>query len=78
MNDGIGVKLGAAAFNIHIKENLNGTDFTPQVLRLINSMKMKLYLLGEKQGTAKKAAKNIQIDFPDIKIVGCKLVIFKI
>lgn len=71
LNDGIGVKLGAAVFNIPIKENLNGTDFTPQVLQLVNSLKMKLYLLGGKPGIAEKAAQRIQLDFPDIEIVGC-------
>lgn len=71
LNDGIGVKLGAAVFNIRVKENLNGTDFTPQVLQLVNDLTMKLYLLGGKPGVAAKAAEKIQRHFPGIEIVGC-------
>lgn len=70
LNDGIGMKLGAAAFDIHLMENLNGTDFTPQVLQIVHSLKMKLYLLGGKPGVAEKAADRIQMEFPDIEIVG--------
>ncbi|MDN7244632.1 WecB/TagA/CpsF family glycosyltransferase [Planococcus shenhongbingii] len=70
LNDGIGVKVGAALFDIQVKENLNGTDFTPHVLQLINNLNMKLYLLGGKPGVAQKAGERIQKDFPNINIVG--------
>lgn len=70
LNDGIGVELGARAFNISLKENLNGTDFTPEVLKILNDEKMSLYLLGGASGIAEAAAEKIAKDFPDIIISG--------
>lgn len=72
LNDGIGVELGAKAFNISLKENLNGTDFTPEVLKILNEEKMSLYLLGGNPGIAEEASENILKDFPDIIILGAR------
>ena len=70
LNDGIGVELGARAFNISLEENLNGTDFTPEVLKILNEEKMSLYLLGGAPGIAELAAEKIEKDYPGIIISG--------
>ena len=68
LNDGIGV--GARAFDNSIKEKLNSTDFTPEVLEILNEEKMSLYLLGGLPGVADSAAENIMNNFPDIILSG--------
>lgn len=70
LNDGIGVELGAKFFDIELKDNLNGTDFTPEVLEMANTLEKSLYILGGKPGIAKKAGENIQKRFPNIRIAG--------
>lgn len=70
LNDGIGIELGAKFFNMDLKENLNGTDFTPEVLEIANSLHKSLYLLGGKPGVAEKAGKQILKNFPNIRLVG--------
>ena len=68
LNDGIG--FGARSFGKSTKENLNGTDFTPEVLGILNEEKMSLYLLGGLPGVADSAAENIMNEFPDIILSG--------
>lgn len=70
LNDGIGVELGAKLFDIELKENLNGTDFTPEVLKISQTLEKKVFLLGGKQGVAKKAKEKLQNDFPGLRIIG--------
>lgn len=70
LNDGIGIELGAKFFNIDLKENLNGTDFTPEVLGIANSLHKSLYLLGGKPGVAETAGNQILKKFPNIRLVG--------
>lgn len=72
LNDGIGVELGAKAFKIFLKENLNGTDFTPEVLKILNEKRMSLYLLGGMPGVAEQAAEKISKDYPSIIIQGTR------
>ncbi|WP_422123844.1 WecB/TagA/CpsF family glycosyltransferase [Planococcus sp. X10-3] len=70
LNDGVGVELGARAFHISFSENLKVTDFTPDVLEILNQEKMSLYLLGGSPGVAEEAAENILKEFPDIILSG--------
>ncbi|WP_164931390.1 WecB/TagA/CpsF family glycosyltransferase [Longirhabdus pacifica] len=71
LNDGIGLSLGATYFGFKFKENLNGTDFMPKLLKRIAQMKGTVFLLGGEKGVAEAAASQLKQAIPDIQIVGC-------
>lgn len=70
LNDGIGIELGAKFLDIKLKDNLNGTDFTPEVLQMAGKLGQKVYLLGGKPGVAIKAGENIKEKYPGIIVAG--------
>ena len=72
LNDGIGIMLGARMFGVQLKENLNGTDFIPELLILASKKRYTAYLLGAGNGVADKAADKLKIDIPGIQIVGAR------
>lgn len=60
INDGVGIDI--ATWLIHrtrFPENLNGTDFTPALLRQLGSS-AKVYLFGGKPGIAERAAEQLR------------------
>lgn len=60
INDGVGIDI--ATWLIHrtrFPENLNGTDFTPELLRRLGST-ARVYLLGGKPGIAERAAGQLR------------------
>lgn len=59
LNDGIGIKLGLKICGINEKENMNGTDFIPEILKLAAEMNKNVYLLGGKEGVAVRAKERI-------------------
>ncbi len=70
LNDGIGVKIGLKLLGINEKENMNGTDFIPQIIELAANMNKNVYLLGGKPQVAEKAAAEIKNRFPACNVVG--------
>ncbi|GGH88678.1 N-acetylglucosaminyldiphosphoundecaprenol N-acetyl-beta-D-mannosaminyltransferase [Pullulanibacillus pueri] len=71
LNDGIGVELGAKLFNFRFDENLNGTDFTPQLLEAAAISGDSIFLLGGQPGVAETAKTKLERRIPGLKIVGC-------
>lgn len=67
--DGIGVKLGSKLLGAQMKDNCNGTDLSPSILRVAASYGIKVFLLGGKPGRAEKAAVNARNNF-GVDIVG--------
>ncbi len=68
INDGVGIDI--ATWLIHrtrFPENLNGTDFTPELLHQLGSS-AKVYLFGGKPGIAERAAQNLRTQ--NIHVVG--------
>lgn len=60
INDGVGIDI--ATWLIHrtrFPENLNGTDFTPELLAHLGP-EARVYLFGGKPGIAERAAHNLQ------------------
>jgi exopolysaccharide biosynthesis WecB/TagA/CpsF family protein len=55
LGDGIGVNLLTRMLGQKMKENLNGSDFSPQFMRFMAHKKKSVYLLGGEEGVAKKA-----------------------
>jgi beta-1,4-glucosyltransferase len=70
LNDGIGISLlaklaGGAGF----KENLNGTDFTPRLLRAAPEG-TRVFLLGARPHVVEAAAVRIEQAFPHLNVCG--------
>jgi N-acetylglucosaminyldiphosphoundecaprenol N-acetyl-beta-D-mannosaminyltransferase len=68
--DGSGAKLGGKLTNQRIIDNVNGTDMLPLLAKMCAENRYSLFLLGAKEGVAKKASENLVNDNPDLKIAG--------
>lgn len=53
-----------------IKEKISGSDFFPEICNLAQQKGYSIFLLGAAEGVAQKAADNLRIDYPGIKIAG--------
>ena len=53
-----------------IKEKISGSDVFPQLCGLAEKKGYKIFFLGAAEGVAQKAAENIKVKYPDIRIVG--------
>lgn len=70
--DGIGVELAARMSGQTIAENLNGTDFTPALLKQAAAKGLSVFLLGARPGVADAAAKRLCLDIPGLRVVGTR------
>lgn len=70
--DGIGVELAARMTGTRLAENLNGTDFTPALLRAAAARGMSVFLLGARPGVAEAAADRLCLDIPGLRVVGTR------
>ncbi len=70
LNDGIGMKIGMKLFNMNEKENMNGTDFIPEIIKLATTLNKNIYLLGGKPGVVDQVDKNLKKSFIGCKVVG--------
>jgi exopolysaccharide biosynthesis WecB/TagA/CpsF family protein len=69
-NDGIGLDLASMLlYGSFFPDNLNGTDFIPQLLQAIDRP-VSLYLVGGLPGVAEGAADKIRSYNPHISVVG--------
>jgi len=70
--DGIGMQMAARLQSQRIMANLNGTDLFPDVCKLLNTRQSRVFLLGGKQGRAKKVGNWIMQNFPCVRLVGTR------
>jgi exopolysaccharide biosynthesis WecB/TagA/CpsF family protein len=70
--DGIGIEMAARMTRTSISENLNGTDFAPEVLKAAAAAGKSVFLLGGKPGTAEAAAEAIARRTPGLVIAGTR------
>ncbi len=70
LNDGIGIKLGAALLGQKIRENMNGTDFIPVALQFAAKKNLNVYFLGAGKGVAEAAKEKIEKKIQGLNIVG--------
>jgi len=68
--DGVGLKIISWIFGEKMKENCNGTDFSPRFMEETAKKGYKIFLLGSKDGIAQRAGENIKRSIPNINIVG--------
>lgn len=72
LNDGVGMNLCSRLFTGRpFEDNLNGTDFVPDVLR-DSGMDLRVYLLGGAPGTAEAAGVRLAAEHPRHAIVGTR------
>ena len=70
--DGIGVELAARMTGERFVANLNGTDFTPALLRRAAAKGLSVFLLGARPGVAEDAANKLCLDIPGLRVVGTR------
>lgn len=70
LNDGSGLSLAARVRGLRFPANLNGTDFTPEVLRVAARDGLGVYLLGGRDGVAAEAARRLPAVVPGLRVVG--------
>ena len=68
--DGVGLKLATAMFGGRMRENCNGTDFSPALMEKLAKRNLKIFLMGSKNGVAEMAAENLKRKIKNIQIVG--------
>ncbi len=68
--DGIGLKIATWMFGGAMRENCNGTDFSPALMKMAAKEGWSIFLLGGKEGVAAQAAENVRNFIPGIQIVG--------
>lgn len=70
--DGIGVELAGLMAGHQLTENLNGTDFTPALLRSAARRGLSVFLFGARPGTAEAAARKLCHSIPGLRIAGTR------
>lgn len=68
--DGIGLRLTVKYGGGKLKDNCNGTDFSPALMEQLALAGIKIFLLGGKNGVALEAGKNIRKAIPGMNITG--------
>ena len=68
--DGIGVIYGARILGTPLIDRIPGIDFTSALMEKMNREGRSLFLFGSKPGVAEKAAENLSVKYPNMKIVG--------
>lgn len=68
--DGIGLIYASNIKKKPLKERVTGFDLSIKILEIANRGGYSLYLLGGKEGIAKKAGEKIKEKYPNINIVG--------
>jgi len=70
LNDGAGIELGARLAGIRLRENMNGTDFTPELLKLAAKMDKKVFLLGSREEVIQRAKHVLEKKYTGLTIAG--------
>lgn len=68
--DGSGLSIAGKVCRHPIRENLNGTDLTPKVLKRAEEEGWSVYLLGAKPSVVEACCRRLQDQWPHLHIVG--------
>ncbi len=68
--DGSGLKIGGRFTGHPIIENLNGTDFTPAILKIAEERGWSVYLFGAKLQVVERCCMLLFLKYPRLRIVG--------
>jgi N-acetylglucosaminyldiphosphoundecaprenol N-acetyl-beta-D-mannosaminyltransferase len=72
LNDGIGIRMGTRLAGLRVLENMNGSDFIPEVLKLAGKTGKNVFLLGSAEGVAEKARERLLSKFKGISVTGVR------
>lgn len=72
LRDGLGVGIAGRLQGRPFPANLNGTDFTPDLLKLCAGMGWTVFILGGRTGVASRAAECLSDTIEDLKVVGSR------
>ncbi|MDQ4124101.1 MAG: WecB/TagA/CpsF family glycosyltransferase [Actinomycetota bacterium] len=72
LNDGAGLAIAGRVFGKPFPENLNGTDFNPQILEEAAARGWPAYFVGAKPGVAAEAARRLSEKIPGLRVVGTR------
>ncbi|WXR62276.1 WecB/TagA/CpsF family glycosyltransferase [Peptostreptococcaceae bacterium AGR-M142] len=68
--DGIGLVLASKYLKKELQERVTGIDLMEEMLKYANQEKKSIYILGAKEGVAKKACENIKLKYNNIDVKG--------
>ena len=68
--DGIGLIYASRIKKKPLIERVTGFDLSMKMLEIANKNRYSIYLLGGKEGIARKAGNNIKKEYPNIDVVG--------
>ena len=69
--DGVPIIWASKLLKKPLKQKISGSDILPVLGKEFEKHEITLFFLGAAEGVAQKAAGNLKIQFPNIKIVGC-------
>jgi exopolysaccharide biosynthesis WecB/TagA/CpsF family protein len=72
LNDGAGLAIAGRIYGAPFPENLNGSDFNPEIVGLAARRSWRVYFLGAGYGVAHEAARRLQERHPDLRIAGIR------
>ncbi|MPZ68746.1 MAG: WecB/TagA/CpsF family glycosyltransferase [Actinobacteria bacterium] len=72
LNDGAGLSVAGRLYGKPFPENLNGSDFNPEIARLAARHGWSLFLLGARPGVADRAAERLVTAIPELEIAGTR------
>ena len=70
LNDGVGLQIAARMQGMEFPTNLNGSDFTIELLRLCSDQGWRVFLYGGEPGVAAIAAGRLSSRIRGLKVVG--------
>lgn len=68
--DGVGVSLACRMTKQNIRQNLNGTDLFPYILRQAEREKISVYFIGSTHENVEKMSAKLAIKYPRLNIIG--------
>jgi N-acetylglucosaminyldiphosphoundecaprenol N-acetyl-beta-D-mannosaminyltransferase len=68
--DGFGVKWGAKLLGLSIPQRFTPPDWFPLLAKTCSQNDYSLFFLGANPGIAERCSKNLQMQFPKLRIVG--------
>lgn len=70
--DGVGLLLAARRKGMRLPERVTGTDFVWAIAQLSEEAAWRVFLYGARPGVAKRAAAELKLRFPRIRIAGTR------
>lgn len=70
--DGAGVVLASKLLKVPVPEKVSGVDLVKRAFAMDYHRKLRVFIFGAKPGVAEIAAGNIQRNYPNVEIVGCR------